>query len=72
MKKTKQIFAMVGVVLLAALYLGTLVLALLGQDFFPTFMAALILTITLPVVLYLFTLMQKSRKRKLEDKEKHT
>lgn len=68
MKKTKQILAMVGVILLAALYLGTLVLAILGKDFFPMFMAALILTITLPVVLYLYTLLQKSRKKKLEEK----
>ena len=69
MKKTKQILAIIGVILLAALYLGTLVLAILGKDFFPMFMAALCLTLVLPVILWLYTLMQKSRKEKKENEK---
>ena len=60
MKKVKQMLAMIGVVLLVALYLVTLVLAVLGKDFFPMFMAALATTIILPVILWLYTLMEKS------------
>lgn len=66
MKKTKQILAIIGVILLVALYLSTLVLAILGKDFFPMFMAALATTIALPVILWLYTLMQQSRKDKTE------
>ena len=33
MKKTKQILAIIGVVLLVALYVSTLVFALIGSDF---------------------------------------
>lgn len=69
MKKTKQILAMIGVILLAALYLGTLVLAILGKDFFPMFMAALATTMVLPIILWLYTLMEKSRKKKKENTE---
>lgn len=69
MKKTKQILAMVGIILLAALYLGTLVLAILGKDFFPMFMAALATTMVLPIILWLYTLMEKSRKEKKENTE---
>lgn len=66
MKKAKQVLAMIGVILLVALYLGTLVLAILGKDFFPMFMAALATTLVLPVILWLYTLMKKSRKEKKE------
>lgn len=66
MKKAKQILAMIGVILLVALYLGTLVLAILGKEFFPMFMAALATTIVLPVILWLYTLLEKSRKEKKE------
>lgn len=69
MNKTKRILAIIGVILLVALYLGTLVLAILGKDFFPMFMAALSTTIALPVILWLYTLMQQSRKDKKEKNE---
>lgn len=69
MNKTKRILAIIGVILLVALYLGTLVLAILGKDFFPMFMAALSTTIALPVILWLYTLMQQSRKDKNEKNE---
>lgn len=69
MKKTKQILAIIGIVLLVSLYLVTLILAILGKDFFPMFMASLASTFMLPIILWLYTLMHKSRKDKKE-KEK--
>lgn len=69
MKKTKQILAIIGIILLVGLYIGTLVLALLGKEFFPMFTASLALTFALPVILWLYTLMQKSRKEKKEKEE---
>ncbi len=68
MKKSKQILAIIGVILLVALYLSTLVLALLGKEFFSVFMAAFAVSIALPVILWLFTLMQKSKKENDEQK----
>lgn len=69
MKKTKQILAIIGIILLVALYLGTLVLAIMGKDFFPMFMAALASTFMVPIILWLYTLMYKARKDKKENEK---
>ena len=63
MKKTRQIIAILGVVLLAGLYLATLVLAILGKDFFPMFMTSLLASIALPVFLWLFGFLYKWLKK---------
>lgn len=63
MKKIQQIIAILGVVLLAGLYLATLVLAILGKDFFPLFMSALLASIALPVFLWLFGFIYKWLKK---------
>ena len=63
MKKTRQIIAILGVVLLAGLYLATLVLAILGKDFFPMFMTSLLASIALPVFLRLFGFLYKWLKK---------
>ena len=41
MKKLLRILAILGSILLIGLYFITLILAILGKDFFPMFMAAL-------------------------------
>lgn len=57
MKKTKRLLALIGVFLLAALYLSTLIFALFDSSktmgFFKASIAA---TILLPVLLYAYTL----------------
>lgn len=59
MKKIQQIIAILGVILLVGLYLATLILAILGRDFFPLFMTALLASIALPVFLWLYGFLYK-------------
>ncbi len=62
MKNLKRILAAAGAVLLVGLYLATLVFALMGKDFFPMFMAAIFATITLPVLLWVYSWIYKKTK----------
>lgn len=62
MKKAKQILAMIGVVILALLYLATVIFALLGREFMNWLMAALAVNIFLPVILWIFSYLQKHRR----------
>ena len=59
MKKSRQILAILGIVLLVGLYLATLVLALLGRNFFPLFMAALFASMALPILIWLYGFIYK-------------
>lgn len=54
MKKVKRILAMAGVIVMALLYLSTLVFALLGQAFMHWLMAAVAATIILPVLIWVY------------------
>lgn len=54
MKKGKRILAMAGVVLLALLYLSTLVFALLGAAYMNWLMAAVAATIMVPVLIWAY------------------
>jgi len=51
MKQFQRILALAGVVILVGMILVTLVLAIMGS---PHFMASLILTITLPLLIYAY------------------
>ncbi len=66
MKKIQQILAILGIVLLLGLYLTTLILAILGKDFFPMFMAALLASMALPVLLWVYGYIYKLIKRSSE------
>lgn len=59
MKKIQRILAILGIILLVGLYLLTLVLAILGKDFFPMFMAALFASMALPILLWLYGFIYK-------------
>ena len=63
MKKSRRILAMAGVVLLLGLYLITLILACLGKDFFPMFMAPLFSTLAIPVLIWLYGMVYRWLKR---------
>ncbi len=67
MKKVQQILAILGIVLLVGLYLITLVLAILGKNFFPMFMAALFASMALPVLLWIYGFVYKLIKRKTQE-----
>ena len=59
MKKVQQILAILGILLLVGLYLLTLILAILGKDFFPMFMAALFASMALPILIWLYGFIYK-------------
>lgn len=70
MKKTKQILAVIGIILLVGLYLTTLILAVLGKEFFQLFMASIISTIMIPVLIWAYTFVYKLLKKNSgKDKE---
>ncbi len=60
MKKTKQIFAVTGVVILVGMYLITLVLALIDNPHtFDLFKISIGLTILIPVLLWVYLAMYR-------------
>ena len=60
MKKTRQILAIIGIVLLLSMYLACLILALTGKHQATTlFKAALGATVAVPIVLYAFMMLLK-------------
>ncbi len=59
MKKSRQILAILGIVLLVGLYLATLILAILGKNFFPLFMASLFASMALPILIWLYGFIYK-------------
>ena len=67
MKKAKRILALSGVVLLVALYVATLVFALLDSpNSFALFKASVYCTIVIPVIVYSGTLIFNNAGRKKE------
>ncbi len=63
--KIKRILALAGVVLLAALYISTLVLALIGsKEALKLLVVAVFCTIAVPVMIHLFLMMTNIRKGK--------
>ncbi len=63
MKKLLRILAILGSILLIGLYFITLILAILGKDFFPMFMASLFSTLAIPVLIWLYGMVYRWLKR---------
>ncbi len=60
--KLKRILAMAGVIILAALYISTLVLALIGSEkTMQLLIVAVFCTIVIPVMIHLFLMMLNAR-----------
>lgn len=63
MKKIKRIIALAGAVLLAGMYISTLVFALLDRsETMGLLKASIVCTVVLPVLLYAYTLVYKITK----------
>lgn len=70
MKKTKQILAIIGAFILVALYLSTLVFALIGSPMATNLlMAAVVCTVLLPVLLYAYILIYRLATKKDENND---
>ena len=68
--KKKQILAILGIVLLAALYVSSLVFALIGSSWARPFLElSVYLTVLVPIILYAFLLVSK-KKRQRDSEEK--
>jgi len=66
--KKKRILALIGVILLASLYLSTLVFALIGTPLAnDLFKASVVCTIMVPILLYAFTLVYRLLDKKDEE-----
>ncbi len=64
MKKLRRVTALIGVIALVALYVSTLVLALIGgENTMNLFLAAIVSTIILPVLLWAYSFIYKMLKR---------
>ena len=64
MKKTKQILAIIGVVLLVALYVSTLVFALIGSDLATNCLkASIYATVVVPVLIWAYSFIYKLLKK---------
>jgi len=73
MKKTKRILAMAGVILLAAMYIITLLLALFDNSHgLIMFKASILTTVLVPVLLWGYALIYRLAKGKEDDRLKET
>ena len=64
MKKVKQILALVGIVLLVALYLTTLIFAITdNSDTMSMFVASVVATVIIPVLIWSYTFIFKLIKK---------
>lgn len=75
MKKVKQILAIIGVIILAGLYLATLIFAIIGSDdTMALFKAAVYATIVLPVLIWAYTMIYRLLKNhyQIDDLSKQT
>ena len=57
----KRVLAIAGIVILAGLYITTLVTAIARGPFMPVFMASLAATIALPITIHLFLMINNAR-----------
>lgn len=55
MKKGKRVLALIGAILLVALYLSTLVFALMGKEFLNLLMASIAATVVIPVLIWVYS-----------------
>ncbi|MBR6697029.1 MAG: hypothetical protein IKL73_02030 [Lachnospiraceae bacterium] len=68
--KLKRILAIVGVVILVALYLSTIVFAIIDSDYSKgLFMASIYASVIIPVMIYIYTVIYKVAKKNEAENE---
>lgn len=66
--KTKQVLAIIGIVILLGLYLATLITALMAKPYaHKMFMTSLFASLVIPVFIYAFLLIDKTFRKKDKD-----
>ncbi|MBP3487678.1 MAG: hypothetical protein J6K53_04700 [Roseburia sp.] len=70
MKKTKQILALIGVVILIGLYVSTLVCALSSsENFMNMLMASIYATVIIPVLIWAYTFIYRLVRKDSDDEK---
>lgn len=68
MKRTKQILAIIGIVILVGMYVTTLILAIMNNELSNRFfMASIICTVVVPVLIYIYQWLYKLVKKAADD-----
>ena len=71
MKKTKQILALIGVVILIGLYVSTLVCALSSnENFMNMLMASICATVIIPALIWAYTFIYRLVRKDSDDEKK--
>ena len=70
MKRTRQILAIIGIVILVGLYITTLVLAIVNNEYTKRFFtASIICTVVIPVLIYVYQWLYKLVKKDASETE---
>lgn len=73
MKKVKQLLAIIGVIVLAGLYISTLVCALsASEQYMNMLMASVYATVIIPVLIWAYTFIYKLTRKNYSDEEDET
>jgi len=68
MKRTRQIMAIAGIVILVGLYVVTLILAIVNNEYTTRwFTAAIVATVVIPVLIYVYQWIYKSLKKSADE-----
>lgn len=66
--KSRRVLAIIGIVILLALYLTTLLLAVFGnENTTPWFMASICATVIVPILMWVYSWLYKMLKKDVED-----
>jgi len=69
--KSKRILAIIGIIILAGLYITTLLLAVLGnENTTPWFMASICATIVVPILMWVYSWLYNRLRSDVEDSRK--
>ena len=61
----KRILALIGVILIAGMYISTLILAIMGSErTLPFFLLSILCTIMVPLIIHLFMMLRNARRGK--------
>ena len=70
MKRTKQILAIIGIIILAGLYITTLVLAIVNNELTQRFfIASIVCTVVVPVLIYVYQWLYRLIKKDASQEE---
>ena len=68
MKRTRQIMAIIGIIILVGLYIVTLILAIMNNEYTKRwFTAAIVCTVVVPILIYVYQWLYKLVRKDAQD-----